>query len=452
MTFTNDPPLISSIDLIPDAVEKADLDAPAGSGGKLVIGQAPNITITETSVVADAAERLALDVQEGDVAIQTNVSSSFIFTGGDNIAPNWEVLDFDAVGAIAGEDIAPNDINALGDILGQSIDVTTVDSDDLNLTGAFNGADTSAASAGEALTSDGSGGFNFASVGGIETAATFGGLPAVNPPQIGYVTSEEEYYYSKPQTGVPFDSTTANFQTSINSQGGDPSGIAWNNDGTQLYESDFGTGEISQYIVSTPFDISTASFETSINGQDNAPFGIQWNNDGSRLYEVGFQSQLIYEYDVSTPFDITTASVEDSISTQDSQSNGIAWNNNGTRLYEIGRAGLIYQSNLSTPFDISTATFQTSISSQDGGSSSGIVWNNDGSKLYEVGRTSRIFEYDVSTPFDITTATFQISTNLQDGDSQGIAWNNDGKRLYETGRGSGKIYQFIVSTGGWLEF
>src|SRR6056297_1474171 len=117
MTFTNDPPLISSIDLIPDAVEKADLDAPADSGGKLVIGQAPNITITETSVVADAAERLALDVQEGDVAIQTNVSSLFIFAGGDNIARNWEVLDFDAVGAIAGEDIAPNDINALGDIL-----------------------------------------------------------------------------------------------------------------------------------------------------------------------------------------------------------------------------------------------------------------------------------------------------------------------------------------------
>jgi hypothetical protein len=121
MTQTNDPPLISSLELIPDAAEKADLDAPNTSGGKLVIGQAPNITITETNVVADAAERLALDVQEGDIAVQTNVSTSFIFTGGDNVANNWETLDFDAVGAIDGEDInprdiTPRDITATGDI------------------------------------------------------------------------------------------------------------------------------------------------------------------------------------------------------------------------------------------------------------------------------------------------------------------------------------------------
>jgi hypothetical protein len=156
MTFTTDPPSVGDISLIPNADEKADLNAPSGSGGKLVIGQAPNITITETSVVADAAERLALDVQEGDVAIQTNVSSSFIFTGGDNVAPNWKIIDFDAVGAISGEDISPNNITALGQLSGQSLSVT----------GTINGADTSAAAAGEALASDGNGGFTFASVGG----------------------------------------------------------------------------------------------------------------------------------------------------------------------------------------------------------------------------------------------------------------------------------------------
>jgi hypothetical protein len=156
MTFSTDPPAVGDISLIPNADEKADLNAPAGSGGKLVVGQAPNITITETTVVADAAERLALDVQEGDVAIQTNVSTSFIFTGGDNVANNWQTLDFDAVGAIAGEDIAPGNVTASGNMSMQ----------DLTVAGAFNGADTSAAAAGEALTSDGSGGFSFVSVGG----------------------------------------------------------------------------------------------------------------------------------------------------------------------------------------------------------------------------------------------------------------------------------------------
>jgi len=164
MTFSTDPPLISDLSLIPGTDQKADLNAPAGSGGKLVIGQAPNITITETTVVADAAERLALDVQEGDVAIQTNVSTSFIFTGGDNVAPNWQAIDFDAVGAIAGEDIAPGDVNASGDVTASG----NMSMQDLSVAGAINGADTSAASAGEALTSNGSGSLQFASVGGAD--------------------------------------------------------------------------------------------------------------------------------------------------------------------------------------------------------------------------------------------------------------------------------------------
>jgi len=143
MTFTQDPPAVGDISLIPNADEKADLNAPSGSGGKLVVGQAPNITITETSVVAGAAERLALDVQEGDVAIQTNVSSSFIFTGGDNVAPNWQIIDFDAVGAIDGEDIDPSGIS---------------------------GANINTASAGQLVESDGSGGLQFASpAGGVPT-------------------------------------------------------------------------------------------------------------------------------------------------------------------------------------------------------------------------------------------------------------------------------------------
>jgi hypothetical protein len=180
MTQTNDPPLISSVELIPDANEKADLDAPSGSGGKLVIGQAPNITITETTVVADAAERLALDVQEGDIAIQTNVSSSFIFTGGDNIAPNWQTIDFDAVGAIDSEDINPRDITAR--VIDSSLDITGVN---LELTGSFNNANLSGAAAGEALISNGSGSLQFATVGGDLVA-----LVTATPESVGgFVTS-----------------------------------------------------------------------------------------------------------------------------------------------------------------------------------------------------------------------------------------------------------------------
>jgi hypothetical protein len=73
------------------------------------------------------------------ISSQQNVSSSFIFTGGDNVANNWETLDFDAVGAIDGEDIDPSGIS---------------------------GANLNAATAGQLLESDGNGQLQFSSPAG----------------------------------------------------------------------------------------------------------------------------------------------------------------------------------------------------------------------------------------------------------------------------------------------
>ena len=441
MTFTNDPPVVASVELIPDSDEKADLDSPSGSGGKLVIGQAPNITITETSVVADAAERLALDVQEGDVAIQTNVSSSFIFTGGDNIAPNWEVLDFDAVGAIDGEDINPSGIA---------------------------GSNIGTAGQGQVLTSDGSGGLSFVTPqAGSEVvrngsaieyvALNLANLPEPQNPATALLVQSNQYAEFTPITADSFNIPSATFEKSINTQNIRVKGIAWNNDGSKLYEVDEVADKIFQSTVSTPFDITTASFDTSINTQDSFSTGIAWNDDGSRLYEIGDSSDNIYQYTVSNPFDISTASFQSSINTQDSTPTGIAWNDNGTRLYEVGRGGdgnfngtdTLYQLTLSTPFEITTATFDTVIDTQDT-NPQGIAWNNDGSRLYEVGQDSdKIYQYTVSNPFDISTASFQTSINTQDTRPQSIAWNNDGSRLYEAGLNNDKIYQYSLDIGGW---
>jgi len=93
-----------------------------------------------------------------------------------------------------------------------------------------------------------------------------------------------------------FDITKQNFDTSINTQDSNPLGIAWNNDGTRLYEVGTKGYKIYQSTVSTPYDINSASFDTSINPQDNFPTGIAWNDDGTRLYEVGRTSDKIYQY------------------------------------------------------------------------------------------------------------------------------------------------------------
>jgi len=244
-----------------------------------------------------------------------------------------------------------------------------------------------------------------------------------------------------------FDITQVTFDTSINTQDSDVRDIQWNNDGTRLYEVGRNTLEIYQYTLSTPFEITTASHSTgdSISTQDTTPLGIAWNDDGSRLYEVGRDSNRIYQYSVSTPFDINTASFLTSISTQDNNSSGIAWNDDGSRLYEVGfGSDQIYQYTVSTPFDITTASHSSgdSINTQANGAT-GIAWNDDGSRLYEVDFfDAEIYQYTVSTPFEITSASFSTSITSQDSNPTGIVWNNNGSRFYESGSNSDVIYQY----------
>jgi sugar lactone lactonase YvrE len=282
---------------------------------------------------------------------------------------------------------------------------------------AINGADTSAAAAGEALLSDGSGNLTFGSGGGgilrngsdIDyVALDVSNLPAsTGSGDVALVTASDQYVEDNPLSGTAFDITSSEFSldTSISTQDSSPQGIAWNNDGSRLYEvGTGGGGDIYEYTVSAPFDINSASFSTSINSQFQGPLGIAWNNDGSRLYEVDEFNEEIYQYNVSTPFDISSASVSTSINTQDGVATGIEWNDDGSRLYEVGSTG------------------------------------------------DKIYQYTVSTPFDITTASFSTSINTQDGFPQGIAWNNDGSALYEVTNSADEIYQYTVTTGGWEAF
>jgi hypothetical protein len=62
---------------------QADGYASLDSTGKLPTSQLPDLAITDTFVVADEAGRLALDVQRGDVAVQTDTGETYILAGDD---------------------------------------------------------------------------------------------------------------------------------------------------------------------------------------------------------------------------------------------------------------------------------------------------------------------------------------------------------------------------------
>lgn len=61
-----------------------------GADGKLDTAILPALAISTTHVVASQAEMLALTVQEGDMAVRTDLSASFVFKGGDSTKlENW---------------------------------------------------------------------------------------------------------------------------------------------------------------------------------------------------------------------------------------------------------------------------------------------------------------------------------------------------------------------------
>lgn len=75
-------------------VAKADPDGIASLvSGKLDTGQLPALAITETFVVASQAAMLALTAEEGDVAVRTDLSQSFILTASPaSTLANWQEL------------------------------------------------------------------------------------------------------------------------------------------------------------------------------------------------------------------------------------------------------------------------------------------------------------------------------------------------------------------------
>lgn len=60
------------------------------ASGKLDTSVLPALAVSTTHVVATQAEMLALTVQEGDMAVRTDLSASFVFKGGDaSKLENW---------------------------------------------------------------------------------------------------------------------------------------------------------------------------------------------------------------------------------------------------------------------------------------------------------------------------------------------------------------------------
>jgi hypothetical protein len=254
-----------------------------------------------------------------------------------------------------------------------------------------------------------------------------------------------------------FDVSTSVYSQSFSvaSQETNPSGMAFNTDGTKMFIVGFGGDDVNEYALSTGFDVSTATFvdSFSVASQETEPYGIAFNNDGTKMFIVGNTGDDVNEYTLSTGFDVSTATYSQnfSVSAQDTNPRGIAFNTDGTKMFIVGLSGQdVNEYTLGTGFDVSTASFTQlfSVSAQEV-SPIGIAFNADGTKMFICGTGGNdVNEYTLSTGFDVSTASFvdAFSVASQDTGPRGIAFNTTGSKMFVVGATGDSVYEYSVGS------
>jgi len=323
-----------------------------------------------------------------------------------------------------------------------------------------------------------------------------------------------------------FDISTASYDSvsfDTSGQESSPTSITFNNDGTKMYiVGDFNsTGTFYSYTLNTAFDLSTVSYDSfsfDMSSEDTEPTGIAFNADGTKLYMTGQVSNSVYQYSTSKEalvlgsgsfastdvgkrvvgnggeailtaadgsYELQTAFNDDStiaagdwsmfaLDVADNADLGLtlsgttlidsfdlegsSYNNksvnvgnlantfsishffkpDGTRLFTTDESN-IYELTLSTPWDIVTASY-TNVNQSftaDGYSVKvkAFFFRDDGLKLYLLDTSiDEIYEYDLSSPWDITSSSY--SGNLFSTASDinnlvpSIAFKPDGTKMY----------------------
>ena len=269
-----------------------------------------------------------------------------------------------------------------------------------------------------------------------------------------------------------FDVSTATYagvseEFSITSQEPSPTGMAFNSDGKKMYVIGI-NDDIFEYNLSTGFDVSTATYAGvseafSVIDRETNPTGMAFNTDGTKMFVIGDDGLAVVEYNLSTSFDISTAVYagfkgEFLVSNEETNPTGLSFNTDGTKMFVLGTIyEAVVEYNLTTAYDLSTAIYagaseEFSVSGQET-FPTGLSFNTDGTKMFVIGSSDDgIIEYDLSTGFDVSTAIYagvneEFSVSNQEGFPQGLAFNTSGTKMFVIGRENDAVIEYDLSTG-----
>jgi hypothetical protein len=200
---------------------------------------------------------------------------------------------------------------------------------------------------------------------------------------------------------------------SVSSEDDTPRGIAFNDNGSKMFIVGKTGDDVNEYTCSQFFDVSTCTVDSgdpfSVSSDDSEPSGIAFNTDGTKMFVLGANGEDVNEYVCSTGFDVSTCgSVADKdISGQEANALAMAFNSDGTKMFIGGFAGDdVNEYTLSTAYDVSTATFVDAFSIlTHEGKITGLAFNTNGNHMYIVGQGGvEINEYSLTVAWDISTA------------------------------------------------
>ena len=159
----------------------------------------------------------------------------------------------------------------------------------------------------------------------------------------------------------------------------------------------------------------------SVSSQETQPTGLAFNSNGTKMFVIGWAGDDVNEYTLSTGFDVSTASYDSnfSVSSQESTPTDLAFNSNGTKMFVIGSSDDVNKYTLSTGFDVSTASYDSDfkVESQES-APKGLAFNSDGTKMFVTGyHGDDVNEYTLSTGFNLVDDSTAPTTTFSPANS-----------------------------------
>lgn len=237
-------------------------------------------------------------------------------------------------------------------------------------------------------------------------------------------------------------------------------GLAFNNDGTQMFVAGFTTDTVKTYTLRTAWDVTTAILRKHTNVTDSTLSIAFYNNNGTKMYVLGNTTNVLYQYALPTAYDISSASIATngheasfSVATQATGCVDAYFKSDGTAFYVVASTRIIYQYALGTAWDLSTASYTNksyNVSARDTAMTY-LAFSDDGTKLYVGGITSdTISRHAMTTAWDISTASFETaqtkSVLAQDTTMQSLTFKPDGTRAFMLGATADRLFQYDLTT------